>query len=245
MIFFSDFRSGAGPGISFVGSGTFFDETASSYNFSSLVDSAGGTPTILADDLVVAIFSCGSSSDRPDATIQATGYTLGNTNLTSANGAIVANLQMSYKKMPSTPDTSFSYGVSGGTNPSRSCAVFVFRGVNTTTPLDVTSTIASGTGTGAADPPTITPSTAGAWIGVAGSYCHNGDRILYTNPGDLSSTTNHFRSALGTDTIRDGCVGAGIKTNWTSGAFDGSTLSGGSTSGTAAWCALAYALRPA
>jgi hypothetical protein len=65
---------------------------------------------------------------------------------------------------------------------------------------------------------------------------------VYTNPGDLSSTTDHFQTFNGADT-NDATIGVGLKTNWVSGAFDPAAFGGGTGSGS--WAAVTMALRPA
>ncbi len=240
--------SAAGPGISFVGSGAFDSSAgAGTYNFSSLLDAAGGTPTVLTNDCVIVIGGASTTANRPESVMKpsvAAGYTTGIAVFFSSSNPD-ANLCLSYKFMGGSPDTSFAYDAPGGTGTGRGFLVCVLRGVNTSTPQDVTGTTANATGTGAANPPSITPTTAGSWIMASGVYAHATDQINFTNPGDLASTTNHFRSVTFNGSSRDGAMAFGLKENWTSGAFDPTVFSGGSTSGTAAWCALSAAFRPA
>jgi hypothetical protein len=117
-----------------------------------------------------------------------------------------------------------------------------FRGVDTTTMLDVAIVTATGTGSQKPNPGSITPTTAGAMVVVMGSGAATTGALL-TNGGDLSSTTNEFRSGY-TDESVDASIGMGIF-RWTSGAFDPAQF--GSTSSDAAeqaWAAAVIALRP-
>lgn len=224
--------------ISFVGSGTFsaIDNATPTFNYSSLLDAAGGTPSIAANDFAIAVVAHHSAGD---------------VNLTPPSGwseevdiwqsgGINTNLGVFYDVLTGG-ETSVSFSSSGNGNDALAGAIFVFRGVDTSAPFDVTTTTATGTGTDKPNPPSITPSTAGAWIVCAGGAGTNGTSP-YTNPGDLSSTTNHFRSIGGSDT-NSALAGMGIKTNWASGAFDPSQWTGAS-GGVWTWAAATMALRP-
>jgi hypothetical protein len=109
----------------------------------------------------------------------------------------------------------------------------------------VAHTVATGGNTGVPNPPAITPSTAGSWIVVAGAGSSSSNvNNPFTNPGDLSATTNHFKSAWFDDT-NEAVAGIGIKTDWAAGAFDPAQWTGGHADAANAWCAVTMALRPA
>jgi hypothetical protein len=199
----------------------------------------GGAPAIAVGDLAIIAWSVGATTDKAPAT--PSGYTEA-ANLYS-NNTVDANLVIWYKILDSadvaTPQVLIPQ--SGNNADGRSYAVYVFRGVDQTTPFDVATQTATGTGTTAGNPPSITPTTAGAWIVVAvGGAAGTG--AVYTNPGDLSSTTDHFQTFNGADT-NDATIGVGLKTNWVSGAFDPAAFGGGTGSGS--WAAVTMALRPA
>jgi hypothetical protein len=228
--------------ISFVGSSpvtTTSNGADVTVNFTSIVTTAGATATILQDDLVVAVFGSSRSIDLAMQTLSS-GWTEA-TEIYSG-GTQPTNLAVYHKVMGATPDTSFV--ADGGASGAEACAVvlFVFRGVDTTTPLDVAVVTATGANTTNYDAPSITPSTAGAWIMVAGAGV-SPIGAAYTLPADLSATTNHFRSDNRTETA-DLALAAGIKTDWVSGAFNPTTISGGVSNTGDSWAAVTLALRP-
>jgi len=117
----------------------------------------------------------------------------------------------------------------------------VFRGVDPTTPMDVTLTTATGGNSVLANPPSITPVTAGAWIACFGFGAHTDGTDTYTSAGDLTLFTSS-----GGNTTNDGTAGAGYKDDWVSGSFDpGAWTFSGTDSTSFSWCAVTVALRPA
>lgn len=152
-----------------------------------------------------------------------------------------ANFQVSYKKMGPTPDTTVTLSATGGAGRGTAVHIMALRGVDPTTPLDVTPTTATGTNTGDSNPPAITPSTAGALISV---HVGNTAQDVYNTPGDLSSVTNHFKTA-NIDTTVDAAVAVGLKTDWASGSFNPAIITSAASSGSDAWCAVTIAWRPA
>jgi len=118
-----------------------------------------------------------------------------------------------WKAMGPTPDTAVTVTDSGAALSHGGTAI-VLRGVDTTTPLDVTpTTVLWYTG------PAITPTTAGSWIFTT---LHLG-----STPADGSSvdTAPANMSNVGGGTATDGTTyqldwGAAYYTAWTSGSFD-------------------------
>ena len=121
-------------------------------------------------------------------------------------------------------------------------AVLVFSGVNASTPIDVTTTTATGINGMTPNPPAITPVTAGAKIISMGAAAHgSGSTVTFTSP-DLSG----FLSAYSADN-NECTLGVGYK-DWTSGAFDPGAFSlvgAGFDDPNWSWAALTLALRPA
>lgn len=149
-------------------------------------------------------------------------------------------IRASYKFMTSTPDTSATVtGGTGNSNNPGAAYVSVWRGVNTTTPMDVTRTTASSANSVLANPPAITPVTSGAVIVAGGA----GGHIAGTQTFSSSNLTS-FLSAGANDT-RDVTIGGGYN-EWTSGAFDPAAFTFSSSDATGySWCAITVALRPA
>lgn len=198
----------------------------------ALTEGSNSTPQ--AGDLVVITCIAATTNSRlPEQAIS--GYT--------ALGKLYSfyeenSLDVSWKFMGETPDTTFTLPSTGHIDDSQRYTVQVFRGVHAS-PMDVTPTSASGVGTGRANPPAITPSTPGAWVLVCG-----GSRSLtgydYVAPANFET---NFLTGFTSD-ANDATVGSGYWTGWTSGEVDPAQYGGGSTAGGASWSAYTIALRP-
>jgi hypothetical protein len=201
----------------------------------------GGIASSVSEgDLVIAAFGVGSNSTSRNANITdgPTAYTTIGAKLTS-NDTYDAHLRVAYKFMGATPDTSTTFGPTGNAADAGCMGVYVFRGVDQTTPLDVAATTATGTDSPAANPPSITPVTPGAFIVCAGSSAHNQGVRTFT-----SSNLTDFIT-IGSDDTYDCSLGIGQKDNWISGAFDAAAFGTFAPANTESWCAISIALRPA
>lgn len=233
--------------ISFVGSyaSSYTNTSSQNIGFSNLKDESNSTPTLQENDLVIVGIASNLNSDRSsgDANILVpSGYT-GILSHDYRDDLNDINFRTSLKFMGSTPDTSVTLPGSGGSGSNGTAfVIYVFRGVDTSTPLDVAAVQAGGTNTGVADAAAITPTTSGAWIMAVGGYA-GAIGSVYTNPSGMSSTTNHFRSA-GSSTSFNGVIGAALYTAWTSGAYNPAAFGGGSGSSQNSWSAVTIALRP-
>jgi hypothetical protein len=228
--------------ISFVGakSGSSASTTAFAVSLTDLLDTGGASVSPATDDDVIICWSVASSTDK--APTAPTGWT--ETENRYKDGTTYdTNLLIWAKRMGATPDTTVSLPGTGSTSDSVAYTVHCLRGIDATTRLDVASTYADGLATTNGDPAAITPSTAGAWIMVAMAGAAQ-TATNYSLPADLSATTNHFQKAIIADT-NDPCIGVGLKTNWTSGAFDPGAWSGGAAPAAGSWSAVTLAFRPA
>lgn len=188
-----------------------------------------------AGDLVIITAVVGSQARNPAQAIS--GYTaLGQLNPNTQT--YDTSLNVSWKRMGSTPDTAFTLPSTGNNQDAQSYTVQVFRGVDPTTPFDgVTPVTASGTGTTRANPGQITPNTAGAWIVV----CSGGAAAAasaYTYSG-LTAVL----SRADADT-NDSVVGSGYYSSWSSGAYDPAASTTGDATATSSWAAYTLALKP-
>jgi hypothetical protein len=208
--------------------------------FSNLVDTAGAAASLQQNDIVIAAFAHSSTSDA--AMSPPSGWT--EILEDYGNGTTYdANLIVCYKVMGASPDTSVTFTGPGGASFGTIGAAIAFRGVDTTTPLDVSAVGDRGTGTSTPNPPAITPSTAGAWpVAVGAGSAAAG--AAYTAGTNLSSTTNHFRSLNHAET-NDIAIGIGINTTWSSGSLDPGAWGGGNSNAANSWAAITLALRPA
>ncbi len=135
-------------------------------------------------------------------------------------------------------DTTIGFGSlqSSGNNAGLGI-VFVYSGIDSVTPLDVTSTTATGIDSRHPNPPSITPVTSGAVIVAAGVGSAGVSAQACSNMPAMLSQTFSGNSWTGQG-------GMAHKTDWTSGAFDPAVWTGGSDNNSDAWCAATVALRP-
>jgi hypothetical protein len=147
---------------------------------------------------------------------------------------------LNWQFMGATPDTTITIPSSGNARNAQRWAIHVFRDVDSTTPWDVTSTTASGTATGRPNPPSINPSTAGAWVLWLGSSAA-GTGSAYTAPTDFAAD---WLGGTQVDTA-DCMNGFGYYTGWTTGAYDPAAITaGGTTNAADSWVAKTSVLRP-
>lgn len=160
--------------------------------------------------------------------------------LLNASDTNDTNLVVGYKFMGATPDTTVTF--TGGTASSENAGavyISVWRNVDTTSPLDVTSTTATGSNSVLCNPPAITPVTAGSYIVSGGSGGHAAGTRTYS-----SSNLTDFLSA-GANDVYDVTIGGGYNV-WTSGSFDPAQFTFSTSDSTAySWAAVTVALRPA
>lgn len=233
--------------ITFVGSGvgTHAAITAQTYNFSSLLNDAGGTPTLQQGDIVYVAVENASTVNRGAGTLVPSGYTAAHT-ADYRGDSNDSNFQVSYKVMGVTPDTSVAIPASNATTAGVAYVVYVFRGVNTVAgPHSATPVVTGAINTGVANAPSITPTAGdtGAWIIAFGGAAVAAGAV-FTNPAGMSTTTNHFRSTTITTTTNDANVAGAIYTGWTSGAYDPAVFGGSTSTNTGSWSAVTIALKP-
>lgn len=207
--------------------------------------SGGSNTSPSAGDLVVVL--CAAGADTTAAPSQdISGNNNGAYTGLTAQSSVVATTydtysRVSYKIQGSTVDTTITIPSSGSARNAQRWVVHVFRGVDSTTPMDVTATYATGTGTGRPNPAAIEPTTAGAWI--AAFYASAaGTGAAYTAPTDFATDW------LGGTTVdtADVMTGGGYYTGWTSGSYDPAAITaGGTTNAADTWTATTIALRPA
>ncbi len=205
----------------------------------SLTGLTGGIASAPAEnDLVIVCCVVGSQTRNTAQAIS--GYSTLGTQLNPNTVTYDTSLQVSYKKMTATPDTSITIPAQGNAADGQAWAVMVFRGVDTTTPFDPASVSATGTGTGRFDAPAITPANAGSWIVIAGGGAAAAG-AAYTAPTDFA--TDWISPAAGADT-NDAMAAMGYYTGWTSGSYDPAAVTGGTTGANDSWAAWTMALKP-
>lgn len=197
-----------------------------------LTGGSGSQPA--AGDLVLVGYASGKTADQA---ISISGYTEISELYSNGSGAD-ANLEVARKFMGGTPDTVVAVPNSGSTADAVAVSVRVYRGVDPTNPIDVAAVTASGTGTTNPNPGSITPATQGAWPVAFGAGAVAGTGTNFVSP-DLAG----FHTINSPDT-NDATIGAGHKTDWSSGAFDPAAFTGGNVAAGNSWAAVTLALRP-
>jgi hypothetical protein len=201
----------------------------------------GGLASVpAAGDLVVVAYHVGATSDLA-LTIRnasAVDYTLIGSELYQ-NDTYDSNLRVAYRFMPGTPETTLILSGTGSISNAGRYTIHVFRGVDPSSPLDVAAVTAGAIDTRVVNPGAITPSTAGAWIYVAGGAA------TATGGTYTAAYLSDFRAGTTSDTV-DSQIGAGYYSGWTSGSYDPASFGGGGTSTTNdSWTSVTVALRPA
>lgn len=145
------------------------------------------------DLVVVGLFASSQASDL-NLTMSTAGYTeAGDQVATSVS--VTTNLGTYHKTMGSSPDATAQVSIPG-TNTGQGYVILaaVFRGVDQTTPIDVTATTANSTTSILADPPSITPITMGAWIVSLAGCAHSNGAGNFTVTGASSSTVGNYNA---------------------------------------------------
>ena len=197
-----------------------------------------GTAT---DDLVVVAYAIG---DNDGVNFNMAMVTTGYTEVADlfANGLQQANLGVYWKKMGATPDTAATADGLGGADAAVAAVCMVFRGVDTTTPMDVTPTTATAINVMHPDPPSINFVDLAAWTVICGASGHLlGDAGTYTFP------TGYITNAIdrGSDDTTDVTVGIGYRTTPADPEDPGVMTHSGVDTLDTSWCAATLALRPA
>jgi hypothetical protein len=91
--------------------------------------------------------------------------------------------------MGGTPDATVTYTNSQGNDSAAACVVFAFSGVDTTTPMDVTPTTATGTNSNIPNPPSINHNNpSGVATVIAGAFSHtSGAAVTATAPANYNN----------------------------------------------------------
>ncbi len=226
--------------ITFVGSGAAARfSTATSYSFSSLLNEAGAVPTLKPGDMVVLTIAYRTATAGIESPVAGPlSYTELFPNIYANGPANDVNLRGFYKFMGAAPDTGVT--VPEGPGPGAvAYAIHVLRNVDPNSPLDVPTVARFGPGALTMDAGPITPVSKGAMIYVAGGSAGATGVPVATNPANLSQTPNHFAANASSNVT----VGAGLKTDWASGAFDPDPFGGGNVASGGSGAAATVALR--
>lgn len=204
-------------------------------DLTNLTGGIGSAPQ--AGDIVIVAVGAGYGGTD---TLGVTGYTAIGTQQ-DANDTEDAHLFVAYKIMTATPDTSVTITAAGGAIVRG--VVHVWRGVDQTTPLDVASTGATGTDSSLANPPTITPVTAGAIVLAVGAGADDDPFTSFTNAPTGYGNTVEDHTLYGSSAT-DSIVAIASKAWSGSGAEDPGAFAWVGSSSSDSWCGRTIALRP-
>lgn len=203
------------------------------YSISLTALTGGLSSSAASGDIVIVSFA---NVYGTFASMNVSGYTY--INQRYENDTRDTNAAAFYKILTGTPDTQVNvYDDNGGL--SGVCAVHVWRGVDTTTPMDVTPLSNGGGNTGIPDPSAITPVTAGAYVIAIGIGTSNTTRTP-TAPTGYSNLVFKSNLVSGISQTIAFCSKA-----WTSGAEDPGAFGGMDSNGQNTNVAYTIALRPA
>jgi len=184
-------------------------------------------PTLQQNDVVYVFYG------NANATHSVSGWT--QVGSTTNQGIYYVSLWR--KVMASTPDTSAVCSGGGNADHGTAAVGYCLRGVDTSTPEDVTPVITQGTGQVIPDPGAITPTTSGAWVVVFGSNNYSDPAV--TVPSGYSNGTNK-----NANDAEDSTVAVASK-SWTSGEENPAAWTGWSSVAASDWVAITVAVRPA
>lgn len=199
-------------------------------------------PAMIQNDLVIVTYGIG---DNDDVDFIMAMVTAGYTKVADlfANDVQDTNLAVFWKVMGATPDTTAEVDGQGGADAAVPAVCMVFRGVDPTTPMDVTPTTATGIDTMHPNPPSIDPlNPTGLWTVIVGASGHTlGGAGTYTFP------TGYVTNAIDrvADDASDCIVGMGYRTNPADPEDPGVMTHSGTDSANFSWAAVTLALRVA
>lgn len=205
-----------GNNLQFVGGKTATKAGAASGNSTLAINSGltGGIASAAASgDLVVAAFSVNSSGTDLTLLISdgTTNYTL--ISELYSTGTRDINLRVAYKIIGA--DTDITFGPTQSTTYAGAMAAYVFRGAATVSPIDGPQT-ATGTASGYADPPNITPSMSAGYIVCVGGASARNSATAFTS----SDLEDFLTAGVAGATLYRTLIGVGHNSTWTGGSFD-------------------------
>jgi 6-phosphogluconolactonase (cycloisomerase 2 family) len=235
FLFFT-FASHAHAALSYVG-GTGNVGTTGSFSVSLTALTGGTGSTAQEGDLVLVLNAIGGATNGNPG-VSTAGFT--EEQDLYADDSNDANLSVSWKFMTASPDTSVSCNGSGSGTVSASCIVYVWRGVDPTTPFDVAETVATGINSAIPNPASITPTTAGSMVVIFGAGALASSDITVTAPTGYVEMVNISSDA------GSAIISAVASKEWSgSGAEDPAAWTDWSSGTAGSWAAVTVALRPA
>jgi hypothetical protein len=200
-------------------------------------------PSALEDDLVIVAYE---NTTRGGADLDLAMITSGYTEVADlfSNDSLEAQLGVFYKVMGASPDTTAQVDGLGGLDVAVAAVAMVFRGVDTTTPMDVAATPATGLNTHTPDPPSIDWSTANAWTVIVGGCGHASSTRTLTFPTGYTTNAEQ-KSNLDATNNNVSTIGIGYNNGPSDPEDPGTFTVSGLDDAGFSWAAVTMALRPA
>lgn len=198
----------------------------------------GGIGGALAEnDVGIAINGWATSATDVNPVVNSSGWTEVFEDFQTDTRA--SNVAVSWKAMGSTPDTALQTNASNAAGSGSCSYVEFWRYIDPTDPFDIDVTGAKGADSALGDPPSITPTVAGAKV-IA--FCAaTGD----TTPATMTAPSGMTLTGI----ITNGGSSRGFRIasaryDWTSGAYDPAAFGSGESATSDAWIAGSFALKP-
>lgn len=230
--------------LSYVGGFAAGSAGTTSYTVSLSGTLTGGSDSSPSPDDIVVVMAGEVFTTPMLATITVSGDINGTYNLLTSD--VGNDTRDTYSKnyyfvQGTTPDSALTITKTADSGAPTRTFVQVWRGVDLTNPIDVTSLSAAGMNSSYADAPSITPATAGAVIVYGGFGSFTTGTAVYTNVN--AEPIFNASNQNGTSRRIAGFMSA--HTGWASGAYDPVAETGTQTSANEAWTAHIMVLRPA
>lgn len=221
----------------FVGGGSVTATSIATTNTINFPTLSGGVSTApIAGDVVFVSFSASRTSDI------ALSSTWTEISDLYANDTEDTNLAVYYKTMGETPDTNIVITSSASTTEASTIAIFhVWRNLDATTPIDVTSVTTIGSNSAVPVFSSITPVTENSVILVIASSATKESTTFYTNSLQNMVQRSITDTSLPVYTI----AGIGSYSGWTSGTYTSPSWGYATTSTSMSYATTVVALRPA
>ena len=220
--------------ISFVGS-----TSSNAANGANVTADLTNITGLAEDDYVIFAYGIGGFENYTMSLVSPTGSWTTHSTLYQ-DDVRDSNLGVFSKVMGATVDTAVTGD--GGATSGRgvACVAMAFRGVDTTTPQDVTRTEAQSADSYRPDPPSITYSTSGAAVVIIGAGAHV--RAGHTTTWPTGYTTNPLHDTG--DSSTDISVAVAYNLSPSTPENPGVITFDDADDATYSWCAVTMALRP-
>jgi hypothetical protein len=232
--------------IEFVGSqiATLGNSTASSYTIATTGLTGGSDTQAREGDLLIVASGWASVNNGNPGVLDTTLSWTEPLDLWG-DDTYDTNLSVAWAHANVTPPATISVSASGATQDSSGAILFVFRGHDTTTPMDATPVGTQGANSNTPNPPAIVPATTGAAtvaIGF-GAFANGANRTITAAPTNYTGL-RAMQSALGG--TYDFMGGMAYRLSRTGGVSeDPVAFSVSGTANTSSWAAATLAIRPA